>query len=180
MNYIINDLIGQLIDTLKADPIFADPMTVSRHKGEVNLLMFNNPAYWEGLERKLPFVFIRYTGRNAVTGGKDVIGGIWTHELNFSAYVGTKSEKSQDDAMQEAEIYLAAIFDDWHGRVFKSQQTWASNIPVLSGVQIATTGFKQMSPLFEAGGQDERLIFTLPEITIYETKYSTRLLAYTT
>jgi hypothetical protein len=100
------------------------------------------------------------------------------HELEFTAYVGTKSLKSKEEAIEEAEVYLAKIFDLWHGKMFYSQQTFASVIPILSGVQITTSGFNQQRSLLEAGGQDERLIMALPEITLFETKYNVRLLVY--
>jgi hypothetical protein len=101
------------------------------------------------------------------------------HQLEFGLYVGTKSLKNKDEATEEAEVYLAKIFDLLHGRMYNSQQTFADNIPRLSGIQITTTGFNQIQPLFEAGGQDERLIMALPEITLYETRYTVKLLAHT-
>jgi hypothetical protein len=176
MQYVIKDLIGQMIDTLKKDSLFKG-VQVARHSGEVNIFLFNNPAYWEGLIKNLPFVLIKYQGRTAVS--RDSEGSEWIHELSFSTYVGTTSTKNKEKATEEAEIYLAKIFDLWHGRVFYSDQTWASSIPVLSGVKITTTEFNQMRSLMEDGGQDERLVMTLPEIVLYETKYNVRLLAHT-
>lgn len=177
MQYVIKDLMQQLIDSLKIDSVFTS-VTVARHVGEVNPLLFTNPAYWEGLVQKIPFVLIRYKGRTATS--RDSIGSIWFHELEFGTYVGTKSLRSKEDAVEEADVYLARIFDLWHGRMFYSQQTFASVIPILAGTtQITTTGFNQQRALMEAGGQDERLIMALPEITLYETRYTVKMLAHT-
>lgn len=176
MQYIISELIGQMIDTLRTDSLFKG-VTVARHSGEVNIFLFNNPAYWEGLTKNIPFVLIKYQGRNAIA--RDTIGSQWIHELSFSVYVATASTKDKEKATEEAEVYLAKIFDLWHGRMFYSEQTFADNIPILSGKQITTDEFNQQRCLMEDGGQDERLIMTLPEIVLYETKYNVRLLAHT-
>jgi hypothetical protein len=173
MQYVMKDLIGQLIDTLKADALFSD-VSVARHCGEVNILMFQNPAYWETLTRKIPFVLIKYNGR--IGTPVDTSKTIYYHDLEFGAYVGVRSLKDKEDAVEEAEVYLAKIFDLWHGKMFYAQQTWASNISLLSGVQITTSGFNQQRSLVESGGADERLIIALPEMTLYETKYTARLL----
>jgi len=175
MQYVVKDLIGQLVDTLKADSVFTD-VAVARHVGEVNILLFQNPAYWEGMIKKIPFVLVKYNGR--IGTPVDTSKTVYYHDLEFSAYVAAKSLKSKEDATEEAEVYLARIFDLWHGRMFYAQQTWASNVPLLGGTQITTSGFNQQRSLVESGGQDERMIMTLPEITLYETKYTARLLAH--
>ena len=177
MQYVIKELIAQMVYTLKADSAF-DGFTVRRHAGEVNILMFQSPEYWRAMISHVPFVFVKYQGK--IGTPMDALKGAWTHEVVFSAYVGTKSLslESGTESAESAETVLAKIFDLWHGRAFYSQQTWASNIPVLSGTQITTSGFKQLRVLQENGGQDERLMIMLPEITIYETQYNARFLVY--
>lgn len=174
MRYVIKDLIGQLIDTLKADSSLA-AFTIARHCGEVNALMFNNPAYWAGMVKKLPFILIKYQGRTGTMD--DSVAQLWYHQLEFSAYVGTQSValEGKTESTEAAEVALAKIFDLWHGKMFFSNQT--TPLSVLSGTQITTTEFNQLTPIMESGGQDERLIFTLPEITLYETKYNVSLVA---
>jgi len=173
MQYVIDDLIGQLIYTLKADSAFSS-MTVDRHSGEVNILLFTNPAYWEGMLRVAPFVLVKYNGK--IGTPVSAIKKVWMHELEFSAYVATKNLGDKNTAAKEAEALLAKIFDLWHGRAFYSTKTLDTNIPLLGGVQITTSGFNQQRVLLEAGGQDERLVMALPEIILYETKYNARLL----
>ena len=175
MQYIIGDMIKQMTDTLKADAVFSG-MTVRRHAGEVNIMLFRDPAYWRDMLAIAPFVLVKYQGRMATQ--QDSVGKIWMHELTFSAYVATKSMalKSGVESSEAAEIMLARIFDLWHGKMFLSNRTWASNIPILSGTQITTSDFNQQRALMESGGQDERLIMTLPEITLYETKYNVRMI----
>ena len=173
MQYVIKDLIGQLIDTLKKDALFQN-VQIARHCGEVNIMMFNNPEYWGGLVKKIPFVLIKYNGR--IGTPLNTVKSAFIHEVEFGAYVGTKSMKDKELAIEEAEVYLAKIFDLWHGRMFYCQKTWVTEIPSLSGVQITTSGFNQQRSLVEAGGQDERLIMALPELTLFETKYNARLL----
>jgi hypothetical protein len=176
MRYVIKDLIGQMIDALKADALFAgENVTVARHCGEVNILMFDDPAYWEGLVKKIPFVLIRYVGKRGV--GDDANKLLRFHEVHFSAYVGTKNEQDKELGVEEAEVYLAKMFDLWHGHMFNSTQTFASVIPKLNGVQITTSGFGQMRSLMEDDGDNERLIVSFPEIVLYETKYNARLKA---
>ena len=174
MQYVIGDMINQMTATLKDDSVFSG-MTVRRHAGEVNIMLFRDPTYWRDMLAVAPFVLVKYQGREAVRGDGD--GGIWYHTLTFSAYVATRSEalKSGIESSEAAEILLAKMFDLWHGKMFLSNQTWAPGIPILSGTQITTTGFNQQQPLFESGGQDERLIMALPEITLYETKYNVRM-----
>ncbi len=176
MRYATKDLINQMIDTLKADAVFAD-VNVARHTGEVNPLLFSNPVYWQGMIKKIPFVLIKYQGR--VSQVLDSRRNLWTHTVDFCAYVATKSGEIESGvkSCEDAEVYLAKIFDLWHGNVFNSQQTWASNFTTLGGVQITTSEFKEFTPLSESGGTDEKLIWTLPEITLYETHYNVKLLA---
>lgn len=176
MNYVTSDLMNQMLDTLRANDLFKG-VTVARHSGEVNILMFTNPAYHEGLIKKLPFVLLKYAGREAIK--RDSPLNLWEHDITFTAYVGAKSLKLKDDATEECETYLAKIFDLWNTKYFYSQQSWATGAGILSGTQITTTGFRQLSPLMEAGGQDETVIVTLPEITLYQTSYKVRMLAYT-
>jgi len=176
MQYVIKDLIGQLIDTLRTDSVVKQIPTIRRHCGEVNILLFTNPTYWEGLIGKVPFIFVKYNGRTSAP--MNTTKTAFLHEVEFSAYVGTKSLKDKESAIEEAEVYLAKIFDLWHGKMFYSQQSFASVIPILSGVQITTSGFNQQRSLLQAGGQDERLIMALPEITLYETKYNARFLVH--
>jgi hypothetical protein len=172
MQYVIKDLIGQIIDTLQAESTF-EGVQIARHSGEVNPLMFTNTEWYGGLIKKLPFVFIKYQGRTAIS--RDSVGSTWIHELTFSLYVGAHSERHRDEATEEAEVYLAKIWDLLHGKKFYSNQTWVGPT-ALSGVKITTSGFNQQTPLLEAGGQDEKLIVTNPDITLYETKYTVRLL----
>ena len=176
MRYVTKDLINQMIDTLKADSMFAD-VTVKRHAGEVNPLLFTNPIYWQGVIAKIPFVLIKYQGRTAKVENSTRL--LYSHVIDFCAYVATKSMELESGvkACEDAEVYLAKIFDLWHGKVFYSQQTWASNFVNLSGVQITTSEFREYTPLSESGGQDEKLIWTLPEITLYETHYNVKVLA---
>ena len=176
MQYVIKDLIGQLVDTLRTDSVVTQIPTIRRHCGEINRLLFTNPTYWEGLIQKLPFIFVKYNGRTSAP--MNTIKTAFLHEVEFSAYVGTKSLKDKESSIEEAEVYLAKIFDLWHGKMFYSTRTYAAEIPILSGVQITTSGFNQQRSLLQAGGQDERLIMALPEITLYETKYNARLLVY--
>jgi hypothetical protein len=173
MQYVIKDLIGQLIDTLKKDSVFQS-VQVARHCGEVNIMMFNNPEYWGGLVKKIPFVLIKYNGRMGTP--LNTTKTAFMHEVEFGAYVGTKSMKDKESAIEEAEVYLAKIFDLWHGKMFYGTKTWPTGISSLDGVQITTSGFNQHRMLIESGGQDERLIMALPEITLYETKYNARFL----
>jgi hypothetical protein len=179
MQYVIKDLIGQMIDTLQKDSAFAD-VNVRRHVGEVNILMFQNPAYWSGMIEKIPFVLIKYNGRSSVNQ-PSARKNVWLHELEFGVYVGTKSMAldNKEEAGVEAEVLLAKIFDLWTGKMFYSTQTFASPITYMSGAQITTSGFNQFRCLEEAGGQCERLIMSLPEVVLYETKYTCRLLAHT-
>jgi hypothetical protein len=174
MNYIIKDLIGQMSDTLKADALF-NGVTIARHVGEVNILLFQNPAYWEGLVQKIPFVLTRYRGRTLIS--RSSTGEMCVYELEFDSYIGSKSLRTKDEAVEEAETYMAKIFDLWHGRMFYSQKTYADVIPILTGTQITTAGFNQQRSLMAAGGQDERLVIALPEITLYEIRYTARLIA---
>lgn len=176
MQYVIKDLIGQLIDTLRTDSVVKQIPTIRRHCGEVNILLFTNPTYWEGLIQKVPFIFVKYNGK--IGTPVNTLKTVWMHELEFSAYVGTKSLKDKESAIEEAEVYLAKIFDLWHGKMFYSTQSFATQVPVLSGTQITTSGFNQQRSLLEAGGQDELLIMALPEITLYETKYNARFLVH--
>ena len=168
MNYVLKDLIGQIVDTIQQDTLFKD-VRVARHTGEVNPLLFTNPTYWEGLTQKIPFVLVRYISR---IGSTDSSGSAWLHEIKFGIYVATVSLKSKDEAVEEAETYLAKIFDLLHGAVFYSQQSWAAGTKILSGVQITTSGFCQNQNLFEAQGEDEKLIMALPEITLFESRYT--------
>lgn len=168
-----------MTDTLKADSVFAD-VNVKRHAGEVNILMFNNPAYWQGLISLLPFVLVKYQGRTGVNV-PNTIKTLYQHEVEFKAYVATTSTalESGNEAIASAEILLARIFDLWSGRMFYSTNSFASNILVLNSTnQITTAGFKQFRPLMESGGQDEKLVMMLPEITLYETRYNARLSVY--
>lgn len=176
MRYATKDLMNQMIVTLQADSVFSG-VTVKRHAGEVNPLLFTNPVYWRGVISKIPFVFVKYQGRTAKVENSTRL--LYSHLVDFCVYVATKSMalESGVESCEEAETYLARIFDLWHGKVFNSQNTWAANFVPLAGTQITTAEFREFTPLSESGGTDEKLLWTMPEITVYETHYNVKVLA---
>ena len=72
---------------------------------------------------------------------------------------------------------MAALYDDIHGKVIKSTPQYIPGATPLSGMAITIPEFNALSPFYESGGKDERLIINLPGIVVYASDFSVRVVA---
>ena len=172
MNYNIEDIEDQLICTLQnAMPDVSDIRT---HSGEINILMFQDSEYMEGLQSQLPFVYVHYASSLPMERSSE--GSMQVHQLKFMFYVGASSLRVTQEAQRACYGMLRTIYDSIHASWCDSVNTPASAPAKLSGQQILDTSFKQMT-MFLRVAEDEKLMFQLPKIAVYQTSYLARFLA---
>ena len=167
MDYSIQDIEDQILATLDASSDLSG-VPSSTHAGQINIQMFIDPKYYEGLLPRLPCIFVRYKGRTATM--RDGIGKIWAHELQWEFYVCSQSLRATKESQRDCYTMLGAIFDAIAGKWCKAT-TVSSQLLQLNGTQIANAYFREMSSFLEVGGQDEKLIIQLPVISVYSTSY---------
>ncbi len=175
MRYNIEDIEDQLIATLQADAALYPSCQVKTHAGDVNAQLFMNPALMEGFITQLPFVFIQYQGKELA--GKDAQAMLNIHTLRFRLYIGAQSLRAKQESQRSAYSMLRLVYDDLHGKWPKGTYDGSTLHTLLEGTSIATTGFTPQGPVMEAGGRDEMLIVNLPQIVVYQTDYTIKLLA---
>ncbi len=175
MRYSVAQIEDQLLATLREDSTnFGDGVLIDTLAGEVNPQMFFNPEMMQGFIKLLPFVLISYQGR---TGEYDSGGENYTHTLTFRFYTGAQSARMVQEASRNNYDMMAAIYDDIHGKVIKSTPQYIPGATPLSGQPITIPEFNALSPFYESGGKDERLIVNLPRIVVYASDYSTKVVA---
>lgn len=175
MDYRVEDIEDQIIATLQAQANLNDVEIVS-HAGEVNINLFLDPQYYEGLVKRLPFIFVRYSGREALgQGNRSSTGVINNHILEFTLYIGAKSLRSKQESQRACYGMLRETYDALVGKYPNSNQSLASTIAILNGNKITTTNFRALSGMLESGGKDERLVIELPRIAVYQTSYKIQL-----
>ena len=179
MRYNVEDIEDQIIATLTG---FLSNTQIRTHAGEITAT-FLDPSLMEGVVNLLPFVFVQYHGKRATS--RDSMGVIYIHQLTFRLYVGARSLRSKKEAQRSAYGMLRTIYDALHGRVPNIQGLAGQFVPNTPqgalntgpGGSITTAGFNAQTPIFEAGGQDELLVYNLPTIAIYQTDYTITLIA---
>lgn len=176
MRYKVSDIEDQIIATLRADTTNFANVMIDTYAGQINPRMFIDPEYMQGFTKLLPFALVSYKGRTGAAD-RDSSGQTYIHTLIFRLFVGAQSARSTQEAVRNSYDMLAGVFDDLHGKVPKMSSQKLSTLTALSGTPITTSEFNPMSPLLEAGGQDETLVINLPGIVVYQTDYSIRLLA---
>ena len=175
MNYYIPDIESQIISTLRANSNLDNVDTIATHAGEINAQLFLDPQYWEGLIPKLPFIYIRYAGRTAFR--IDDMSLAWRHQIQFQLYVGASSLRTRQESQQSCYSMLGSIFDALAGYwPYSTAQVFPAGVQVLSGTQITTANFEALTPMEEAGGQDEKLLIQLPKVSVYSTSYNLTLI----
>jgi len=175
MRYSVAQIEDQLIATLREDTTnFGSINLIDTLAGEVNPQMFFNPELMQGIIRLLPFVLISYQGR---AGEYDSGGENYTHTLTFRFFSGTQSVRRTQEAIRNNYDMMAALYDDIHGKVIKSTPQYIPGATPLSGMAITIPEFNALSPFYESGGKDERLIINLPGIVVYASDFSVRVVA---
>jgi hypothetical protein len=175
MDYHVEDLEDQIIATLKANTDLGGMKQIDTHTGEVSERTFLDPAFSDEFQKKLPCILIQYQGRVERDRNEDAL--VYRHELTFRLFHGASAVRSKREA-RVLGIYpmLRATFDSLHGAwPLYSGSTLFSAAKILSGVTITTPNFVVLSPLMEAGGQDERLVVNIPGIIVYQTDYTMAL-----
>lgn len=174
MRYELEDIETQLISTLQADAGLAS-VHVRTHAGEVTALTFLDPKEQEGFVHILPFVFVQYQGKSTAQSDKNSTALIYYHTLRFRFFVGAQTLSDKRGGQLTAYAMLRAVYDALHGKWANGNAQTRS--PLLSGTQITTSGFNPLSPMLEAGGEDERLVVNLPTICVYQTDYTVKVVA---
>lgn len=174
MRYNLEDIEDQILATLSASSGLSG-VVIKTHAGEVNMNLFLDPQYYEGVISLIPFVFIRYAGR--VANAIDDLKTEWKHELKFQLYIATSSLRSRKESQRNAYALIRACYDALIGRWPNSTAQTLSGLSLLSGSQITTTNFSCYSPMNEDGGQDERLIIETPKLVLYSSMWTISVLA---
>ena len=176
MRYHIEDIEDQLVSTLLHQPGLDTGVNVATHIGEVVRQLFTEPAYMQGLVKRLPFVFVEYAGRTTMGYDSDSTYTQGIHTLRFRFFVGAQTLRSTKEGSRNGYAMLRAIYDAIHGKLPYSG-TWTSDM--LTGIPIVVNEFYACSPFMPAGAQDEVLLWNggQPPICVYATEYSVRLLA---
>jgi len=178
MRYELTTIEDQILATLEANSDLSG-VNIRTHVGEVNEANFQDPAFAEGFVHLLPFVFVQYQGKT-IEGpdGRNSVGSLYFHKLKWRFFVGSRSLRDKKEAQRAAYPLLAAVYDSIHGKWPKSNlYTLASTLSKLEGTLITTVGFNPSSPMLAVPGDDESLIVNLPEIVVYSSDYSLRLMA---
>jgi len=178
MRYHIEDIEDQLVSTLLHQPGLSVGVTVRTHVGEVVRQLFTEPAYMQGLVKRLPFVFVEYAGRTTMGYDSDSTYTQGIHTLRFRFFVGAQTLRSTKEGSRNAYSMLRSIYDAVHGKLpFHTGTTPGTDD--LSGILITVSEFNPLSPFMPAGAQDEVLLWNggVPAICVYATEYSIRLLA---
>ncbi len=171
MDYKVEDIEDQIIATLEGSTELAG-VDARTHAGQINIQMFLDPQYVEGLIPSLPFVYVRYKGRTTKNPTPESVGLTNRHELQFECYVAASSLRATEESQRSCYSMLRGVYDALHG-------AWPNAVsvvpppqsPKLAGSQITDVLFYPLSPLLEVGGQDEKLVIQLPRIAVYSTSY---------
>jgi hypothetical protein len=178
MRYRVQDIEDQILETVRADSTnFSGLKMVNTYAGQISAQNFLDPSYEQGFVNLLPFCLVSYQGRVSQKSDRDSSGLTYIHTLTFRIYVGATSLRMYQDAVRNCYDMLAALYDDLHGKVPKSTPQCLPAYTTLDGTAITTSEFTAISPLYESGGTDERLVVNLPRIVVYQSDYSIRLVA---
>jgi hypothetical protein len=175
MRYKISEIEDQLIATLRADTTNLMGVNVDTFAGQVSSQMFYNPEYMQSFLKILPFCLVSYQGR--VGNRVDSAGKDYEHLLTFRFFVGSQSLRSTQEAVRGCYDILAALYDDVHAKIVLTSPQQLSTYTALSGTALSSSGVHPLSPFFEAGGQDERIVVNVPGIVVFSTDYTLRILA---
>jgi hypothetical protein len=178
MRYKVSAIEDQIIETIKADTTnFSGLKMINTYAGQISAQNFLNPEYAQGFIKLLPFCLVAYQGRVGLKSDRDSSGKIYIHTLTFRIYTGATSLRMYQDAVRNCYDMLAALYDDLHGKVPKSTPQCLSAYTTLDGTAITTSEFTALSPLYETGGTDEKLVVNLPGIVVYQSDFNIRLVA---
>lgn len=177
MRYKVSEIEDQIIATLAADTTNFSGVMVNTYAGQVSAQMFMNPEYMQGFITLLPFALVSYQGRVGEKPDRDSALQLYKHVLTFRIFVGAQSRRKTQESARSCYDLLAACFDDLHGKVLVTNPQQMPALTPLSGTALTSTGANPQSPLYETGGADEQLVVNLPNIVVYRTDYSVRLIA---